>query len=68
MYERLFERKDTKIIIRTSSRVKRRFQALFYLLKSRELIDTQDELLEAVVEIWERYPELLKKVLRREFK
>lgn len=68
MFNAYSERKNTNIIIRTSERIKRRFQALYYLLKAKGLVRTQDDLLEAVVELWERYPELVKKVLRRDFK
>ena len=61
------ERRNCNLIIRIRERVKKRFQALYYLLKAEGYIEKQDELIEAIVEIWERYPEILKKVLKRKF-
>lgn len=56
------------LTIRVDKSTKHRFQALYYLLKSKGLVEYQEELINAIVDIWERYPEILKKVLRRDFR
>jgi len=62
------EVRNTFLTIRTTEHLKHRFQALFYLLRSKGIVERQDELIEAIIRLWERNPELLKRLLRREFR
>ncbi len=63
---------DTKrevLFIRVDERTKREFQKMFYQLKAEELVDTQCDLIRALIEIYRTRKHILRKILQgREFK